>query len=151
MKMSGIKFPITSQQFKEGATKQKNDPSSLYSYIGWKGGRRSATSKVAANKQCIPLLIYFDIFKNYFANTQEDNFYYITGSTEATVTFEQQNEDTFTTKVGTDTEHSWHEPINNSATLEASGNVKYFGDFWKSIVIKVYNPSNGSSLTVYIN
>ena len=41
--------------------------------------------------------------------------------------------------------------MNNTATLEASDNVKNFGNFWTSIVIKVYNPSNGSSLTVYIN
>ena len=32
-----------------------------------------------------------------------------------------------------------------------SDNVKNFGDFWTSIIIKVYNPSNGNSLTVYIN
>ena len=41
--------------------------------------------------------------------------------------------------------------MNNTATLQASDNVKNFGDFWKSIIVKVYNPSNGSSLTVYIN
>lgn len=151
MKMSDIKFPISSQQFNSGKKKQQNNPSSLYSYIGWKGGKRNATSGVAANKQCIPLLIYYDIFKNYFANTQEDNFYIITGSTKATVTFEQQNEDTFTTQVGQDAEHAWNTPINNTAVLQASDNVKNFGDFWTSLVIKVYNPSNGSSLTVYIN
>ena len=78
---------------------------------------------------------------------QEDNFYIITGSTKATVTFEQQNEDTFTAQVGQDTEHAWNTPINNTVTLQASGNVKNFGDFWKSLVIKVYNPSNGNSLT----
>ena len=87
--------------------------------------------------------MYFDIFKNSFANTQEDKFYIITGSTKATVTFDQQNQDTFTTQVGQDTEHSWSEPMNNTVTLEASDNVKNFGDFWTSIVIKVYNPSNG--------
>ena len=41
--------------------------------------------------------------------------------------------------------------MKNTATLEASSNVKNFGDFWKSIIIKVYNPSKGNSLTVYIN
>lgn len=150
MKMSDIKFPITSNYFVGSNTKQKNDPSSLYSYIGWKGARRNNTSSVAY-KQGIPLLMYLDIFKNYFANTQEENFYIITGSTEATVTFEQQNEDTFTTQIGQDAEHAWTTPINNTVTLQASDNVKNFGDFWTSLVIKVYNPSNGNSLTVYIN
>ena len=41
--------------------------------------------------------------------------------------------------------------MNNTVELQASDNVKNFGDFWTSLVIKVYNPSNGSSLTVYIN
>lgn len=150
MKMSDIKFPIISNYFIGSATSQKNDPSSLYSYIGWRGSKRESASTVSC-KQSVPLLMYLDIFKNYFANTQEEKFYIITGSTEAEVTFEQQNEDKVTMKVGQDSEHAWVEPINNTATLQASDNVKNFGDFWKSIVIKVYNPSNGSSLTVYIN
>ena len=150
MKMSDIKFPVISNYFKGNTTSQKNNPSSLYSYIGWKGAKRNNTNTIPL-KQGVPLLIYLDIFKNYFANTQEEYFYIITGSTKATVTFEQQNEDTFTTQVGQDAEHSWNTPMNNTVTLEASDNVKNFGDFWRSIVIKVYNPSNGSSLTAYIN
>lgn len=150
MKMSDIKFPIISNYFVGNNTAEKNNPSSLYSYLGWKGAKRKSPS-TSALKQSVPLLIYLDIFKNYFANTQEEKFYIITGSTEATVTFDQQNEDAFNTKVGVNSEHAWHEPMNNKTTLQASDNVKNFGDFWTSIVIKVYNPSNGSSLTVYIN
>ena len=41
--------------------------------------------------------------------------------------------------------------MNNTVTLQASNNVKNFSDFWASLVIKVYNPSKGSSLTIYIN
>lgn len=150
MKMSDIKLPVITNYFSGANTAEKNNPSSLYSYLGWKGARRKNTSFTAI-KQGVPLLIYLDIFKNYFANTQEDKFYIITGSTEATVTFEQQNEDKFETQVGQDSEHAWNAPMNNTVTLQASDNVKNFGDFWTSLVIKVYNPSNGSSLTVYIN
>lgn len=150
MKMSDIKFPLIYRGDIVGVNKDaKNNPSSLYAYLGWRGTRQ--TGEKGAKKNAIPCLIYLDIFKNYFANTQEDNFYIITGSTEATVTFEQQNEDGFTTQVGEDAEHAWNGPINNTVTLQASDNVKNFGDFWKSLVIKVYNPSNGNSLTVYIN
>ena len=150
MKMSDIKFPTifrpTNGNAKEGI---ECNPSSLYSYLGWKGSREGKGNP--PKKNAVPWLIYFDIFKNYFANTQEENFYIITGSTKAKVTFEQQNQDTFTTEVGQEAEHSWNEPMDNTVTLEASDNVKNLGDFWKSLVIKVYNPSNGSSLTVYIN
>lgn len=150
MKMSDIKLPVISHYFSGNNTTEKNNPSSLYAYLGWRGSKRKNTS-FSSIKQGVPLLIYLDIFKNYFANTQEDKFYIITGSTDATITFEQQNEDTFTAQVGQETEHAWNEPINNTVTLQASDNVKNFGDFWTSIVIKVYNPSNGRSLTVYIN
>ena len=150
MKMSDIKFPLMYRRDPVGENKDaKNNPSSLYAYLGWRGTRQTGTK--GAKKNAIPWLMYLDIFKNYFANTQEDNFYIITGSTEATVTFNQQYEDTFTAQVGEDTERVWNEPMNNTVTLQASDNVKNFGDFWTSLVIKVYNPSSGSSLTVYIN
>ena len=99
----------------------------------------------------MPWLIYFDIFKNYFANTQEENFYIITGSTEASVTFEQQNQDTFTTQVGQNAEHSWNEPMDNTATLKADDNVKDYASFWKSTKIRFYNPSTGQSKEAYVN
>ena len=77
----------------------------------------------------MPLLIYLDIFKNYFANTQEENFYIITGGTEATVTFQQQNEDTFTAQVGQDANHTWSGPMASNATLKAGDNVINYTDF----------------------
>jgi len=92
MKMSDIKFPtIRRGSYNTGKAEVKSNPSSLYSYIGWKGARSKSTGNIP-KKNAIPVLIYLDIFKNYFANTQEDNFYIITGSTEATVTIDQQNQ-----------------------------------------------------------
>ena len=41
----------------------------------------SKTSTKKTTKNGVPLLMYYDIFKNYYANTQEDNFYII-GNTE---------------------------------------------------------------------
>lgn len=77
MKMSDIKFPtILNAPFTPKETMSKHNPSSLYNYIGWKGTRCAAVGNIA-KKNAIPALIYLDIFKNYFANTQEDNFYMI--------------------------------------------------------------------------
>lgn len=77
MKMSDIKFPtIRSSSFAENKQMLKYNPSSLYSYIGWKGTRGQKTTSIS-KKNAIPTLIYLDIFKNYFANTQEENFYMI--------------------------------------------------------------------------
>lgn len=151
MKMSDIKFPSICRGDKtNGKQDVIHNPSSLYSYIGWKGTREK-TNASNARKNAIPVLIYLDIFKNYFANTQEENFYIITGSAAATVTFQSKNVNIFTVEVGKDSGYDWITPINNTTTLQASDNVKNFSDFWTSLVIKVYNPKKGSSLTVYIN
>lgn len=55
------------------------NPSSLLSYLGIKGFGRS---KVNSNLRRFPAifnLAYWDIFKNYYANKQEENAYVITG------------------------------------------------------------------------
>ena len=90
MKMSDIKLPMILR----GGPTDTNDeikynPSSLYSYLGWKGCKQTGESE--AGKNAIPWLIYLDIFKNYFANTQEDKFYIIAGNTEASITIDQTN------------------------------------------------------------
>ena len=150
MKMSDIKFPIISNYFEGDTTNQKNNPSSLYSYIGWKGAKRKSTSTLAL-KQSVPLLMYLDIFKNYFANTQEENFYIITGGTEAKVTFSQKGESTFTAEVGQDANQAWKSPMGSTATLKAGDSVKNYTDFWKSIKIRFHNPSTGQSKESYAN
>ena len=48
-------------------------PSCILSYLGFKGQLSTNPYKVNA----IPLLAYLDIFKNYYANKQEENFYSI--------------------------------------------------------------------------
>lgn len=77
MKMSDIKFPI----FRGGSatTGTKLNQSSILAYLGLRGTRSTGTTTQGLN--AIPLLSYIDIFKNYFANTQEDNFYMVSGQT----------------------------------------------------------------------
>lgn len=80
MKMSDIKFPKIQliPTLKEGQTYEiKTNSSSLFNYLGWKGSILKSTSNVGVYKNGIPHLIYWDTFKNYFANTQEDKFYMI--------------------------------------------------------------------------
>jgi hypothetical protein len=61
-----------------GNFEMKTNPSSLPFYLGIKGARgKKETDKAAF--QGTPLLMYFDIFKNYFANTQEESFYVVNG------------------------------------------------------------------------
>ena len=61
------------------------NPSCLLAYLGIKGYGINATTTaedVTIQKMAVPLLGYYDIFKNYYANTQEENFYTI-GATDA--------------------------------------------------------------------
>ena len=151
MKMSDIKFPLIYRgDNKDANEKAKNNPSSLYSYVGWKGTRQAKNGGIA-RKNAIPVLIYLDIFKNYFANTQEDNFYMIAGDARATVTFQQLGVDTFTVQVGENAKIVLPTPISNTTKLKASDNVKNYAEFWKSVKIRFQNPSTGQNKESYVN
>ena len=55
--------------------------SALYKYLGWSKSRRTGTNSTqGVYKNGVPLLMYLDIFKNFFANTQEDKFYILKGA-----------------------------------------------------------------------
>ena len=54
------------------------NPSCLLAYLGIRGYANTPSSgSGVVNKNALPILTYFDIFKNYYANTQEENFYMI--------------------------------------------------------------------------
>lgn len=58
------------------------NPSCLLAYLGIRGfANMEGVSTKNISKNALPILAYYDIFKNYYANTQEENFYII-GNTE---------------------------------------------------------------------
>lgn len=60
----------------EDSTHLSYSSSSIYAYLGWRTNTYGkATTKSIPN--AIPILAYLDIFKNYYANKQESNFYYL--------------------------------------------------------------------------
>lgn len=88
--MSKVKFPVISVEYDkttdnplsiEGSLNDSQvNPSCLRSYLGFNGvGRINPTTGnfIKASDQCMPELMYYDIFKNYYANLQEENAYYI--------------------------------------------------------------------------
>ena len=86
MKMSDIKLPMIKANTKGTATKAETDisASALYKYLGWTGSRRTGTNaNGGVLKNGVPLLMYLDIFKSFFANTQEDKFYMLKGGLNA--------------------------------------------------------------------
>ena len=62
------------------------NPSCLLAYLGIRGyANPKSPNDKEASKNALPILTYFDIFKNYYANTQEENFYMIGTSPKLTV------------------------------------------------------------------
>lgn len=82
MKMSDIKLPMMlANTFGTASEAETNISSSaLYKYLGWSKSRRTgSTANGGVTKNGVPLLLYIDIFKNFFANTQEKKFYMLKG------------------------------------------------------------------------
>ena len=63
------------------------NPSCLLAYLGIRGfaNIKEPNSKTAS-KNALPILAYYDIFKNYYANTQEEKFYIIGNTEDLTIT-----------------------------------------------------------------
>ena len=83
MKMSDIKLPMMyakTYAITPTSAETNISASALYKYLGLSKSRRSGTNSTEGIlKNGVPLLLYLDIFKNFFANTQEDKFYMLKG------------------------------------------------------------------------
>ena len=85
--MSQIKIPQLQINLKNTDNPTADDewtqvnPSCLLAYLGIRGyGSLIGVTTKKVEKNAVPLIGYYDIFKNYYANTQEDNFYTIGGA-----------------------------------------------------------------------
>ena len=89
--MSDIKLPqikISINKRNDNPTPEDQwaqvNPSCLLAYLGIRGFATNAVtsnSNVTVEKMAVPLIGYYDIFKNFYANTQEENFYIIGATT----------------------------------------------------------------------
>lgn len=72
-------YTATASIYEDDTNRGQVNPSSLLSYLGIKGFGRSRTNPYLRSFPAIFNLAYWDIFKNYYANKQEENAYVITG------------------------------------------------------------------------
>ena len=70
----------------EDSTHLTVNSSSIFAYLGWRSSTPNKTSIKNINN-IVPLLAYLDIFKNYYANKQENDFYYLVKSAHENTTF----------------------------------------------------------------
>ena len=85
--MKKVKFPYVrltnsaiSQEYLEGSAetlRKQVHPSALPFYLGYKALNSEEAEQDRGKIQVLPVIMYFDIFKNYYANKQEDSFYQI--------------------------------------------------------------------------
>lgn len=148
MKMSDIKLPMMQARTYGTATEAKTNisASALYKYLGWSKSRRTGTNSTqGVYKNGIPLLLYLDIFKNFFANTQEKKFYMLKGAGEVkfnlTNTYKKINDGTYI--IGKNQETI---KITNTTTIQVGLISNRYEEFWSSIEIKILN-SKGSVLS----
>lgn len=77
--MAKVKFPKFAITLGKDSSKTPWSSSSLLAYLGFRNkGRELSDSLDFVHKfNAIPAIAYYDIFKNYYANKQEENFYTI--------------------------------------------------------------------------
>ena len=144
MKMSDIKLPMMVANTTGIATEAYTNisASALYKYLGWSKSRRIGTNATSGVfKNGVPLLLYLDIFKNYFANTQENMFYMLKGAGNVTLDITDTN-DTSDYKgyiIGKNTE-TIH--VLNTSKIHTSLTGIDYQRFWDSIKVTILE-SNG--------
>lgn len=145
MKMSDIKLPMMVAKTYGTATNAKTNisASALYKYLGWSKSKRTGTNATqGVQKNGVPLLIYLDIFKNYFANTQEDKFYMLKGigniKLNIAKTYNNENDGIFV--IGIDQKSINIVP---QTTITASVVLTDYKNFWNSIKVKVLESDGG--------
>ena len=97
--MSKVKLPVAGQWTKTGSLKY--GLGSINEYFGVKGSPKNTnTNNGVGDYQIIPHLAYYDIFKNYYANKQEERFYVMGGSSIQNATTIESTD--FTGKIAND-------------------------------------------------
>lgn len=90
--MSKVKLPIYATTMGKNGTIEEStrlcfSSSSILAYLGQRTIGNWKTNKNRIRGQAIPWLAYLDIFKNYYANKQENNYYYLVKSAYVNTTF----------------------------------------------------------------
>lgn len=145
MKMSDIKIPMMIATTKGTAVAATTDisASALYKYLGWsKSKRLGANSTAGVYKNGVPLLLYIDIFKNFFANTQEKKFYMLKGAGAVTLdikdTYQSSHDGNYT--IGKNQEKV---QITKSTNIHINLTDIDYQRFWDSIKVTILESDGG--------
>lgn len=146
LNMKEVKYPIfqidtqgwNQNRYIEGSggtIKRQVHPSSLLSYLGYKSLTPKETDSGIADWQATPIIMYFDIFKNYYANKQEKNFYTINGFNNIPFTISTNANNTYALCI---------------LNTDSGGNYPLKEQIKKPIGTTIINPNEGDNLRVGI-
>ena len=151
MKMSNIKLPMMTAETKGSTTDARTNISSsaLYKYLGWTKSRRTgASATTGVYKNGVPLLLYLDTFKNFFANTQENKFYMISNV---------GSKPTIKAGFGGTPSVDYKLPITglnvtlkntDTVAITIPSSVKSYKEAWSSIVFAIRDNSTGNGTQI---
>lgn len=159
MKMQNVKLPMMTlranqpDMTKDDLNSQQISQDSLMAYLGIRGLGRSKTGATSFTRTfpAIFQLMYWDIYKNYYANKQEEVGYVINGTIKGNngVSFDQA-EDLAAINLGPNekptTNITWHAPDNDNYYHLIVSNVKSQKELNE---IKIIN--NAASTENYVN
>ena len=140
-----IKLPMMHARTKGTPTEATTDisASSLYKYLGWSSSKRTGTDATnGVLKNGVPLLLYLDIFKNFFANTQEKKIYMLKGAGAVKLNFQGTYQDSHNGiyTIGKDADS-----IDIITTTKITANIVLsdYRDFWRSIKVLIVESDGG--------
>lgn len=140
--MKKVKFPyvrLDTSKFSDerlegsgGSLAKDVNPSSLPAYMGYRALRTPEGEQDRGRIQILPIIMYFDIFKNYYANKQEKSFYQIVGNSIFQYTTNNSKGNTIYFNIQNSVSAKWAEiskissnPIDNKIQVPAGSNYYY--------------------------
>lgn len=145
MNMSQIKLPRLNMGIPAHSFRETN-PSSLLNYLGWKGARNTDDVTRWDLINAVPVLAYYDIFKNYFANKQEKNFYIINNEVANTINIKNSDGEIQTLRLGKTTNIMVNRESTMTYNLHTGETSVDYSEYWKNLVIRYYR-SNATVTT----
>jgi hypothetical protein len=145
--MKKVKFPYVrlqnsrlTQEYLEGSAntlRKQVNPSSLPSYLGYKALNSEDAEQDRGKIQVLPVIMYFDIFKNYYANKQESSFYQIVGNSIYQYTTNSSTGNTIYLNIQSKISQKWSEIKKISSNpIDDKINVPVGSDYYYGFVIQ---------------
>lgn len=145
--MAKVKLPQLQMNIPQGTNFQPThdnefpqiSSSCLLAYLGLRGwGNNQFGENIEARRNGLPVLMYWDIFKNYYANRQEKDAYYIGNTSEIDSII------VYSTSTGTTIVSQWYNARDVTIKLVATQALKFSPKQTSSLKVRVLDLPSGA-------